>query len=90
MRLLSKDKILVKLKAVPEHIFEYHTDTYQEKISYVAGWDDAAKAQLKKVVEWGTEYCVWHPQQSPNGSLYANLHRRQCDVCWQDLLKEIE
>ena len=49
-----------------------------------------AKAQLKKDMEWGNEYCVYHPQLLPNGSLYSSLHRRQCDECWQSLSEEVK
>ena len=44
-----------------------------------------AKAQLKKVVEWGDEVCsdeTHHPH-------YDCMYKRCCSSCWQALLKEI-
>ena len=40
-----------------------------------------AKAQLKKVVEWGDEECSKHG---------GGRFKRECRLCWQALLKEIE
>lgn len=54
----------------------------------------ALKAQLKKVYEWGNETCDnddhW---QHKFGDINVRLHplyRRNCGLCWQELLKEIE
>ena len=41
-----------------------------------------AKAQLKKVVEWGKEICPDHNDGTDN------QQRRKCWRCWQALLKE--
>ena len=41
-----------------------------------------AKAQRKKVVEWGGEDCVEHRSE---GYL-----RRECSQCWQTLLRECD
>ncbi|KKK83993.1 hypothetical protein LCGC14_2787840, partial [marine sediment metagenome] len=38
-----------------------------------------AKAQLKNVERWGSEYCE-----------LQNRPRRECGHCWQALLKEVE
>ena len=43
-----------------------------------------AKAQLKKVVEWGSEPCYEH--LSVMGGL--PVRRARCEICWQKLLKE--
>ena len=42
-----------------------------------------AKAQLKKVVEWGNEDC---PHNTPSGRV---KFARECHLCWQTLLKEV-
>ena len=37
----------------------------------------ASKAQLKKVYEWGEEYCMEHN--------HLDTLKRQCPECWQSL-----
>ena len=46
------------------------------------------KAGIREVVEWGNEYCVWHPKRLPNGSLQASVRRRECHYCLEAKLKE--
>ena len=48
-----------------------------------------AKAQLKKVVEWGDELCP-HSEVMRGVLIYHDKLRRECLTCWQALLKEIE
>ncbi len=57
-----------------------------------------AKAQLKKVVEWGDEDCPEHAVEARE-SLRRGLElcglspiypRRECQTCWQALKKECE
>jgi len=49
-----------------------------------------AKAQLRNVVEWGNEDCPHNPA-IPNSRVFRHaLKKRQCEECWQALLKEIE
>ena len=43
-----------------------------------------AKAQLKKVVEWGIERCQEHYR---GGGVFS---RRECPKCWKDLLDEVK
>ena len=45
--------------------------------------DMGAKAQLKKVVEWGDEPCNQHI------NLVHDAHRHECLLCWQSLLGEV-
>lgn len=45
-----------------------------------------AKAQLKKVVEWGDMPCVEHE----HGALQGYYMRRLCKECWQALLEEVK
>ncbi len=45
-------------------------------------FEAGAKAQLKKVVEWGEEDCT---DRSHSGT----MPRRSCGFCWQSLLEEI-
>ena len=45
-----------------------------------------AKAQLKKVMEWGEEMCL-DPQHTHK---LDYKQRHNCYRCWQDLLKECE
>ena len=58
----------------------------------------AAKAQLKKVVEWGNENCTEHAVEARE-SIRRGLRmigrppvypRHDCYTCWQSLLKEVE
>ena len=74
-----------KFTGLDEEVFKrtgmriYHTTTED---SHTA----VAKAQLKKVVEWGNEVCVddaHHPR-------FQCMLRHCCLTCWQSLLKEIE
>ena len=47
-----------------------------------------AKAQLKKVVEWGISEC---PHDSvAEGGYFRPIQRGECPTCWQALQKEIE
>ena len=43
-----------------------------------------AKAQLKKVGEWGNRWCTDHHNIPPH------LKRKECPTCWQALLEETE
>lgn len=52
---------------------------------YVLGEHRAiAKAQAKKMLEWGIEPCLKH---TTGGGVFT---RRECPQCWQQLRKEIE
>ena len=57
------------------------SDNFEEDITKHA--ELVAKAQLKKVVEWGNEPCK---DRTHNGE----MPRRWCWSCWQALLKETE
>lgn len=48
-----------------------------------------AKAQLKKVYEWGDEDCYDHngEQRKEQG---WRVKRRECPLCWQALLEEVK
>ncbi len=51
--------------------------------------DPYLKAQLKKVYEWGKETCKEH--RSPVMREYDRFQlRRDCVICWQALLGEIQ
>ena len=47
-----------------------------------------AKAQLKKVAEWGNEKCPHIVDLGEVGTM--GLPNRACVKCWQALLKEVE
>ena len=53
----------------------------------------AAKAQLKKVVEWGEEDCS-HTDEELGILCVEETGRpdkkRECDLCWQALLEEVK
>ncbi len=55
---------------------EYKAIIYEQRIY--------AKAQLKKMAEWGDETCP-HKYDPP-----FNGHKRECSYCWQSLLDEVE
>ncbi len=71
----------------PEKIIAYSTKDceYCDLAVEVGKW--AAKAQLKKVVEWGNELCYDHngEQREEQGWF---VKRHDCPLCWQDLKKE--
>ena len=49
-----------------------------------------AKAQLKKVYEWGMDICILHGNVDKRVQEGRVLHKGQCYECWQDLLEEIK
>lgn len=60
-----------------EIIFETsHRDNGRKEI-----FREIAKAQLKKVVEWGDESCEEH-------AVNQGTRKRDCPFCWQVLLEE--
>ena len=46
-----------------------------------------AKAQAKKIYEWGSGVCSHGT--SRDGAGFIMRPRRECDECWLELLKEI-
>jgi len=51
--------------------------------------DVVAKAQLVKLYKWGDEDCPHDVTRSAGAVLYWSL-KRNCDICWQALLKECD
>ena len=49
-----------------------------------------AKAQLKKVVEWGDEPCYIHLVKDGAVNTTEGIKRRECSKCWQALLEEVK
>ena len=49
-----------------------------------------AKAQLKKVVEWGDEPCYIHLVKDGAVDTTEGIKRRECPKCWQALLEEVK
>lgn len=45
--------------------------------------DAALKAQLKKIADWGNEFCTCDIERD------HPVHRHFCPKCWQALLKEL-
>ena len=43
---------ILKLKKLPERIFEYGTETIAQKMCYTAGWKDGTEAQRDTDVAW--------------------------------------
>ena len=72
MILLTEEEIG---KLSPEYEGGYISGVYYY---YNDGIRDGAKAQLRKVAEWGDKPCEHGVQQ------------KRCVPCWQSLLKEIE
>lgn len=65
-------------------------------LSYKGLIDMSAKAQAKKIVEWGEEDCTEHAVEARK-SIRRSLEmigrppvypRHECYTCWQTLLKE--
>ena len=44
--------------------------------------DDIAKAQLKKMAEWGDSICI---DKRHSGT----MKKRECGFCWQSILEEV-
>lgn len=68
--------ILLNDEEIWDKIGETST-TYEEDLQTIA------KAQLKKVAEWGFGACPHNPEN-------LQARRAYCPVCWQELLKEVE
>jgi len=72
-----------------EEFFKLHEDFFGEGSGSCCEVDDSdlcyrvAKAQLKKVWEWGNEICTEHTTDP------LQL-RRLCSACWKSLEKEIK
>ena len=58
------------------------------KPHYLRELEAIAKAQLKRLVEWGDTYCL-QGKEHGRASSYANVRKRECRYCWQQLLKEL-
>ena len=54
------------------------------KLDRITSIREGAKAQLKKMVEWGEGNCLDHPFR---GGI-VQLQRKECTLCWQALLEE--
>ena len=51
----------------------------------------AEKAGIQKVVDWGNEKCMRHGHAFRHkGELCSSAYRRECTICWQAFLKEVE
>ncbi len=57
----------------------------EDKYCYLA-FNEGAKAQLEKVVEWGNEICPHFIQLDP----VENILKRECSDCWQALEDEVK
>lgn len=62
----------------PPHCGKAETEYYH----FLDGVELGAKAQLKRVVEWGNERCAIH------STTQKYFKRRLCEDCWQALLEE--
>jgi hypothetical protein len=63
-------------------------DSYEtcEFCSHGDTWDDGAKAQIRKLVEWGDGPCPhWEGKHSGDPVTWP---RRECDKCWVEFKKE--
>ena len=74
-----------ELKQAQESVGWFCSDN--DFYGYFKGLNAIAKAQLKKVVEWGQELCKDHnrTQREEQGWF---VKRHDCPQCWQDLKKE--
>ncbi len=79
---LTDDEIT---KAIDE-VYYKGTGIYQVNVADKA----IAKAQLKKVVEWGNERCPHTKDFDGIENIPALLYKRFCGVCWQALLEEVK
>ena len=60
-----------------KEVWDKHDD-FTDKEFWTSLYKAVAKAQLKKMTEWGNQPCEHGVQQ------------KRCVPCWQSLLKEIE
>ena len=59
------------------------------KDGFEKGLIDGRKESLKKVVEWGNEWCPVHTIEISK-DVTEVIAKHQCCECWQALLKEVE
>ncbi len=81
--ILLTDEEIAKLS--PEDEGGYTSGMYYY---YNDGIRDGAKAQLKRVDEWGSEWCPHVVNLGETGTM--TLPKRACKECWQALKKECE
>ena len=80
--LLTDEEIRQELAKLPDNK-RFLPSAYEETS---IRWNEfVAKAQVKKLVEWGGEGCPHN--LSPEGMSYDLKH--ECLACWQSLLKEV-
>jgi hypothetical protein len=86
--LLKEDEIKQALKEANDKAQDYGDDLQPLPERNVA------KAQLKKVYEWGLETCDnenhWQYKCGDVNIRLHPLYRRNCADCWSELKKEIE
>ena len=73
------------IRLSPEEIDKLWTSYDRKTYEVDAILRNVAKAQLKKVYEWGNEPCP-----HTHDILLDISFKRQCDECWQALLEEIK
>lgn len=83
MILLTDEEIRGEIAKLPPTDL-YTPSAYEE--SSIAWNEFISKAQLKKVAEWGNEPCPHILTQIMDGS---ETKKRNCEACWQALLKEV-
>ena len=76
----------------PEELAELQF--YQEPDNESIGYEkNIAKAQAKKIAEWGEEECD-NPQHRAEYAIRAETayysQRRECEYCWHELEQEIK
>ncbi len=57
----------------------------------LSNMENAAKAQARKILEWGIEPCTEHLVKY-NGRvdlMQGIMSKRECPYCWQDAAKEL-
>ena len=53
-----------------------------------ANCHDVARAQLRRIMEWGKAECFEHPYDSDLPEEEYNRKRNRCPECWETLEKE--
>uniref|UniRef100_A0A6M3XS33 Uncharacterized protein n=1 Tax=viral metagenome TaxID=1070528 RepID=A0A6M3XS33_9ZZZZ len=102
MRFISPEELKAAWDGADEELYYGHIPTQEEvdEAVLMMRLKAVAVATLKKMVEWGEEYCpdkhalsfIKRRYAEPvewSKSDWPNTKRKHCEVCWQSLLDEI-
>ena len=81
--LLTDREILETAKEIGTSVYPLGNSDTEKYMNWQRTiWYEIARAQVRKVTEWGDEICT------DKEHLFRELERRLCPHCWQSLKKE--